>query len=110
MVREFLESHPKVEPEPRVRFKDLAAYSFDVEINAYLSCTDHSDYLAIREDLLMRIVDLVAEAGTEFAFPSTVHYKADASEMDADRGEEAEARVEQWWAEGIVYRLGEPWR
>ncbi len=105
-LREFLDSHRKVEPEPRVRFRDLAAYSFDVEINAYLSCTDHSDYLAIREDLLMRIVDLVAEAGTEFAFPSAVHYGTEASEMDADLTRAAEERVEQWWADGNLARPG----
>ncbi len=104
-LRELLENHPKVEPEPRVRFIELGAYSLDVEINAYLRCQDQSVYLAIREDLLMQIVDLVEEAGTEFAFPSAVEYQAPASEMSAERGKDAEAQVEKWWAEG---RLATP--
>ena len=104
-LRELLENHPKVEPEPRVRFIELGAYSLDVEINAYLRCQDQSVYLAIREDLLMQIVDLVEEAGTEFAFPSAVEYQAPASEMNAERGKNAEAQVEKWWAEG---RLAPP--
>lgn len=104
-LRELLANHPKVEPEPRVRFIELGEYSLDVEINAYLGCQDQNDYLAIREDILMQIVDLVAEAGTEFAFPSAVEYQADATEMDAERGREAEAQVDKWWAEG---RLAPP--
>ena len=105
-LRQLLDNHPKVEPEPRVRFVDLGEYSFDVEIFAYLSCQDHNIYLAIREDLLMQIIDVVEEAGTEFAFPSAVEYQADASEMNAERGKEVEARVEQWWAEGKLARPG----
>ncbi len=104
-LRELLANHPRVLPEPRVRFTDLGEYSLDVEIFAYLSCQDQSVYLAIREDLLMQIVDVVEEAGTEFAFPSAVEYQAEATQMDAERGKEAEAQVDKWQAEG---RLAPP--
>jgi len=48
-LRQLLLTHPMVTPEPaRVRSVDLASYSQDVEIFAYLRCQDQSTFLAIK--------------------------------------------------------------
>jgi MscS family membrane protein len=99
-LRELLLGHPKVLPDPaRVRFVGYGAYSKDVEIFSYLSCRDQNVFLAIQEDLLLRIEDVVNEAGTGFAFPSQTTYLSRDAGLNAERQDEAEARVEQWRSE-----------
>lgn len=55
-LRELLLGHPMVTPEPaRVRFVDFGAYFKNLEIFAYLRCQDQDAFLAIREDILLRV-------------------------------------------------------
>ncbi len=98
-LRELLLGHPKVTPDPaRARFVGYGPYSKDVEIFAYLACQDQDTFLAIREDLLLRIEDLVVEAGTGFAFPSQTAYLARDTGVDAERRGQAESAVQAWRA------------
>jgi MscS family membrane protein len=100
-LRELLLRHPKVDPDPaRVRFVGYGSYSKDVEVFAYLRCQEQNDFLAIQEDILLRMEDIVVEAGTGFAFPSQTAYLTQDTGLDSDRGSEAEARVEEWRAGG----------
>jgi len=100
-LRELLAGHPKVTPAPaRVRFVGYGAYSKDLEIFAYLDCTDHDVFLAIQEDILLRMEDIVQQAGSGFAFPSQTAYLARDSGVDAKRRSAAEAEVERWRARG----------
>jgi len=99
-LRELLYAHPRIDPDPaRVRFVGFGAYSLDLEIYAYVRTSDFSEFLAVREDLYLRIMDVVATSGTGFAFPSQVNY-ASGDGLDASRARQAEAEVEQWRAEG----------
>ena len=54
----------------RVRFVDYGASSLDVQIRAYALTRDWNEYFAIREDVFLRVNQLVAESGTSFALPS----------------------------------------
>ncbi len=93
-LRELLLGHPKVTPEPaRVRFVGYGTYSKDVEIFCYLSCREQNEFLAIQEDLLLRMEDIIKEAGSGFAFPSQTAYLARDSGLDDKRREEAETQV-----------------
>lgn len=100
-TREMLLGHPKVSPHDlRVRFRDLGEYSLDVEIFAYTRTTEFGEYWAIREDLNLRIMDIVKEGGTGFAFPSTTEYFAPDSGLDSEQTLAAEERVRKWRAKG----------
>ena len=96
-LRKLLLGHPMVTEVPaRVRFLDFGEYSLDVEIFAYLRCQDQNTYLAIREDVLFRIADIVHQSGTDFAYPTqTVRFGRDAG-LDVERGKDAEAAVRAW--------------
>ena len=88
-------------PDPaRVRFVGFGGYSLDLEIFAYLRCQDENTFLAIQEEILLRIADLVKEAGSGFAVPSQTAYLGRDSGLDAERRGEAEAHVESWRARG----------
>ena len=100
-LRELLLAHPRILDESlRVCFADLGEYALQVEIFAYVDTTDADEFRTIREDVLLRVMDVVGDAGTGFAFPS--HTKYEASSLPADRVEAAEAQVQAWRAAGAL--------
>jgi MscS family membrane protein len=93
-LRELLLGHPKVAPDPaRVRFVGYGDYSKDIEVFCYLSCTEQNEFLAIQEDLLLRMERIILEAGSGFAFPSHTAYLTRDAGLDDKRREEAETQV-----------------
>ena len=101
MLREMLLGHPKVTPEPaRVRFSNFGAYSKDLEVFAYLRCQDQDAFCAIREDIFLRIDEIVADSGTGFAFPSQTAYLARDSGLDAAKAGDVARRVDEWRVRG----------
>lgn len=96
-IRRLLLAHPKVLPEPaRARFVQFGSHSLDIEIFAYVACTDYSEFLAIKEDINLRLADIVEASGTSFAFPSSVTYLARDPGVDAEKTDKAENAVEAW--------------
>jgi MscS family membrane protein len=74
-IRELLASDPRMSPgDTRVRFRAFGAYSLDVEIFAYILAADYFAYLEVQEDLLLKLMEVVAAAGTSVAFPSQTLY------------------------------------
>jgi MscS family membrane protein len=66
----FLRGHEKVWPEGiTVRLKDLATQSLEVEVAAWFETTDWPEFQKIRQDVLLRLVEIVERAGTSFAYP-----------------------------------------
>jgi MscS family membrane protein len=70
-----LRAHPKTWPEVvSVRFSALGDSTLNVEVMAWLQTTDWNEFTVLRQDLLLRFMEIVEEAGTTFAFPTrTVH-------------------------------------
>lgn len=100
-IREMLLAHPKTSPDDmRVRFTGFGDYSLDVEIYVYLECQTQRSFRAISEDLLLRVIDIVQEAGTAFAFPSQVTYLSRDAGVDAAECAAKEQEVEQWRQRG----------
>lgn len=100
-LRELLLGHPMVTPDPaRVRFVGFSVYSLDVDIFAYLRCVEQDTFLAVQEDLFLRMADIVSEAGSGFAFPSQTAYLARDAGLDDERATTAESRVSQQRAVG----------
>jgi MscS family membrane protein len=96
-IRRMLYGHPKIDPDPgRIRFIGFGAYSLDLEIFAYVRTTDFGEFLAVQEDVNLRIIDIVAASGTGFAFPSQTTYIARDGGLDRDRARQAESRVAEW--------------
>jgi MscS family membrane protein len=76
-VRQLLEAHTLVDAASvRVRFLRLGAFSLDVEVFAYFHARDWNHFLEVQEQLLFRVTEIVAGAGTAIAFPSQTMYVA----------------------------------
>ncbi len=100
-MREMLLGHPRVQSKRlRVRFRGFGAYSLNVEVYAFVNTRDWEEYLGIQEDLNLRIIDIVAEAGTGFALPSQTAYLGRDTGLDAECGREAETQVQEWRSKG----------
>jgi len=96
-LREMLLGHPRINPEPaRVRFIGFGSSSLDIEVFAYATTQDIGEFFAIREDVFVRIMDIVEQSGTGFAFPSQTLYMSRDGGLDAARTKAAEAQVRQW--------------
>jgi MscS family membrane protein len=61
---------------PRVALTGFGDSALTVLIQANILTTDYAAFLVLQERLLLRIMRLVAEAGTGFAFPSQTAYLA----------------------------------
>ena len=67
---------------------------------AYVNTRDWVEFLGIREDILLRVMDVVGEAGTSIAFPSRTLYLGRDQGADAGKVEAAETAVHAWRDEG----------
>jgi len=71
----ILRRHPKIWPEAVVvRFKELAASSLDIEIQAWFQTADGNEFQAIRQDVLLEFMAAIERHGSAIAHPThTVH-------------------------------------
>jgi MscS family membrane protein len=70
-VESALRAHPKAVPDSAtVCFKELAASSLDIDVSAYFAITDWNQFQVIRQEILLRFMEIVEKAGTAFAFPT----------------------------------------
>jgi MscS family membrane protein len=69
-LREILTGHPKVETgKIPVRFIGVGAYSLDVEVVAYVTTSDYDEFLELQQELLLKMLQAVEQAGTALAVP-----------------------------------------
>ena len=91
-VRILLRNDPRVDPEvARVRLTGFGKSSIEVGIYCHILTGDLNEFFAIREDLLLQIMDLITEAGTELAVPSRALHLA----QDQRSGERTSPTPEQ---------------
>ena len=96
-IRSLLYSHTSVNPEPaKVRFTGITASAYKVELTAYIEAANVDASQEVQEDLLLRILDIVAQSGTDFAFPSQTLYMARDKGTDADKTTATNDIVKQW--------------
>jgi MscS family membrane protein len=95
-LREMLLGDPRIDPaSPRVRFIGFGAYTLDIEVFAYVMTRDFTEFLGIREDLLLRVMDILEQGGTELAYPTQMLHVARDHGNDATNAKAAETDVRQ---------------
>ncbi len=66
-----LRDHPKIWPDAvSVRFSDLKESTLNVEVVAWFQTRDWNEFTVIRQELLLRFMEIVERGGTSFAFPT----------------------------------------
>jgi len=96
-LREMLHAHPKIESKTvRVRFAAYGASSLDVEIRVYALTREWNEFYAIREDVFLRVNNIIKKSGTSFAFPSQTLYMSKDDGLDKELSDAAVEKVENW--------------
>jgi MscS family membrane protein len=68
--RDVIVNHPNVEPGTiPVRLIAIGTYSFDIEVNAYVTTTDYDQFLDLQQDLLLQLLQAVEHNGAKLAVP-----------------------------------------
>ena len=74
-IRQLIVDHPLAEESTcQVRFNNFAESSLDILVIFNLMVEDYASELREREAVLLQIMDLVKDAGVEFAFPTRTLY------------------------------------
>lgn len=70
-LRSLLRQHPGLDPEAvQVNFTDFGASSLDILVQCFTVTPNWNEYMDVREDVCLQIMDILEELGMEFAFPS----------------------------------------
>ena len=103
-VRKMLYAHPKVLSEPlHVRFSGFGEYALNLEVFAYIGVTDYTESLEIAEDLNLRVMEIIAAAGSDFAFPAQIQYELPGKPLDDERAQAVAAQVKEWKTKRALY-------
>ena len=96
-LRRMLYEHAKIEHESaRIRFAGFDSSALNLEVFSYVLTRDFAEFTAIREDLLLRMLEIVEKSGSGLAFPSSTVYMARDSGLHKEKTEAAEHQVQQW--------------
>jgi len=94
-----LRAHPKIWPDAVVvRFVGFGSSSLDVEVMSWFQTADWNEFTAIRQELLLRFMEIVEGAGSAFAFPTRT--------VVLERGAAEPGRAEPEKAAGPASRTG----
>jgi MscS family membrane protein len=85
-VQSMLNEHPGIEfGTSRVRVAGFAGAAFELELFAYGKTGDMAEFTVIRQDVILKIAEIVEAAGTRFAAPTQLTYLSNDTGIDADK-------------------------
>ena len=77
-IESMLRDHERIAEAPlRVRLTGFGEYSLKIEVFAYALTDAWPMFLEVRENVLMKVMEIVEHSGTRLALPTEVHYSAD---------------------------------
>jgi len=73
-IKLMLIKHPSIDHQLNVEvfFKNFGSSALDIEISAYVSITADTRFPSVRQDILLKIADIVSQAGAEIATPTNI--------------------------------------
>ena len=94
-VQHMLDEHPWVESGARIRVADVSSAAFNMELWAYIKIGDWAQFTGIRQDVLLKIADIVEASGTRFAAPTRLMYLSGDVRTDGGRADRTVHRREE---------------
>jgi MscS family membrane protein len=83
----MLDQHPAIESgSSRVRVTGFAGSAFELELFAFGKTGDWTEFTAIRQDVILKIAEIVEAAGTRFAAPTRLTYLSRDAGLDEEKG------------------------
>jgi len=93
-VQSMLDQQPAIETgTSRIRVANFAGAAFELELWAYGKTGDWTEFTAIRQDVILKIAEIVEAAGTRLAAPTQLTYLSGDAGIDADKANDGVRRV-----------------
>jgi MscS family membrane protein len=107
-VQSMLDQHPAIEPGScRVRVMNFVGAAFQLELFAYGQTGDWTQFTTIRQDVILKIAEIVEASGTRFAAPTQLTYLSRDKGIDAEKANDAVGRVTELRARDVFRFPGE---
>jgi MscS family membrane protein len=85
-AQSMLDQHPAVEPGTcRVRVLSLVGAAFELELFAYIKTDDWTQFTLIRQDVILKMAEIVEASGTRFAAPTRLNYHSSDAGIDTNK-------------------------
>jgi MscS family membrane protein len=81
-VQRMLDEHPWVESGSRIRVADVSSAAFNMELWAYIKIGDWAQFTGIRQDVILKIVEIIEASGSRLAAPTRLTYVLEAGRTD----------------------------
>ena len=95
--RAVFAAHPMVRQDTiSIRLADIEAATAVVRLDAGILTRNYEEYLAVAEDLNLRIIEIVHQNGAIFSGPGQVLQIRDFQQAGDDKLEEVQAKLEVW--------------
>ncbi len=95
-IRDMLENHPEIDKELIfVRFEKFNDSSLDIFIYCFTVTTRWGEYLEVKEDVNLKIMEVLEKEGVSVAFPSRSIYMENTAKNDPGVVHEPDAKMEQ---------------
>jgi MscS family membrane protein len=93
-VQSMLDQHPAIESGScRVRVMSFVGAAYQMELFAYGKTGDWAQFTAIRQDVILKIAEIVEASGTRFAAPTQLAYLSKDKGVDAEKATDLVRRV-----------------
>jgi MscS family membrane protein len=95
-VQTMLDQHPAIEPKTsRVRVINFVGAAFAVELFAYVKTGDWAEFTAIRQDVTLKIAEIVEASGARFAAPTQLTYLSRDAGVDPEKARDIVRHVSE---------------
>ncbi|MEE2729798.1 MAG: mechanosensitive ion channel family protein [Pseudomonadota bacterium] len=95
-IRELLASHPRLlDIAARARFETIERDAYIIAINGYVDSADYEVYLAVAEDLNLRILEILRDCAVQLAVPQQRLLIRQEADTGTDAAAEATARISE---------------
>ena len=96
-LRAMFNAHPKVKQDTiSIRLENIEAATAIIRVDASIMTTDFQEYLAVAEDLNLRIIELVHANGAIFSGPGQVLQLRDFYQASPETLANIESKLETW--------------
>jgi MscS family membrane protein len=92
-AQSMLDQHPEIESGScRVRVMNFVGAAYQLELFAYGKTGDWTQFTAIRQDVILKIAEIVEASGTQFAAPTQLAYLSRDKGVDAEKANDIVGR------------------
>lgn len=107
-VQSMLDQHPAIEPGTcRVRVMSFVGAAFQLELFAYGKTGDWAQFTVIRQDVILKIAEIVEASGTRFAAPTQLAYLSRDKGVDTEKATDIVRRGTELRASDVFRFPGE---